>query len=161
VPNPENAIVRLSRAIAAIDEHVFPTEFIASVRALFDGVTEITGVGWDEDDIAAFLPLLGGARQLVSGTLSDSTNLTMPRAGYKGHGSPQTAAATFDARFLPGHQEALLALLDELIGEHVEVIVPLIGHSVGAPRDGALVDRMPRSNQAVVPGSRVVPYCLS
>ena len=72
VPNEENAIVRLARAIAAIDEHVFPIEFIASVKDLFDGVTEITGVGWDEEDIQSFLPLLGGARQFVSGTLGDS-----------------------------------------------------------------------------------------
>ena len=33
VPNDENAIVRLARAITAIDEHEFPIEFIASVRA--------------------------------------------------------------------------------------------------------------------------------
>lgn len=161
VPNHENAIVRLSRAIAAIDEHDFPTEFIASVRALFDGVTEITGIGWDEDDVAAFLPLLGGARQFVSGTLSDSTNLTMLSAGYKGNVIPQTAEATFDARFLPGHQEELLALLDELTGEHVEVIVDDIGNSVDSPREGALVDVMTRSIQAEDPGSRVLPYCLS
>ncbi|GAA1486760.1 M20/M25/M40 family metallo-hydrolase [Brachybacterium fresconis] len=161
VPNHENAIVRLSRAIAAIDEHVFPTEFIADVRALFDGVTEITGIGWDEDDVTAFLPLLGGARQFVSGTLSDSTNLTMLSAGYKGNVIPQTAEATFDARFLPGHQEELLTLLDELTGEHVEVIIDDIGNSVDSPREGALVDVMTRSIQAEDPGSRVLPYCLS
>ncbi|APX33830.1 hypothetical protein BH708_15180 [Brachybacterium sp. P6-10-X1] len=161
VPNHENAIVRLSRAIAAIDEHVFPTEFIASVRALFDGVTEITGIGWDEDDVDAFLPLMGGARQFVSGTLSDSTNLTMLSAGYKGNVIPQTAEATFDARFLPGHQEQLLTLLDELTGEHVEVIVDDVGNSVDSPREGALVDVMTRSIQAEDPGSRVLPYCLS
>ncbi|GAA1491103.1 M20/M25/M40 family metallo-hydrolase [Brachybacterium sacelli] len=161
VPNHENAIVRLSRAIAAIDDHVFPTEYIASVRSLFDGVTEITGIGWDEDDIASFLPLLGGARQFVSGTLSDSTNLTMLDAGYKGNVIPQTAEATFDARFLPGHQDELLALLDRLTGEHVEVIVDDIGNSVDSPREGALVDVMTRSIQAEDPGSRVLPYCLS
>src|SRR5699024_5277311 len=33
VPNDENAIVRLARAIAALDAHDFPIEYIAGVRA--------------------------------------------------------------------------------------------------------------------------------
>lgn len=161
VPNDENAIVRLARAIAAIDEHVFPFEYIASVKALFDGVTEITGVGWDEQDIHAFLPLLGGARQFVSGTLGDSVNMTMLSAGYKGNVIPQTAEATFDARFLPGHQADLLALLEELAGEQVEVIIDHIGNSVDSPRDSALMGVMTRSIQSEDPGAEVLPYCLS
>src|SRR5699024_3680122 len=83
VPNDENAIVRLARAITAIDAHEFPIEYIASVRALFDGITEITGTGWDEQDIDSFLPLTGGARHFVAGTLRDSANLTMLESGYK------------------------------------------------------------------------------
>lgn len=161
VPTEENAIVRLARAITAIDEHVFPAECVASVRALFDGVTEITGIGWEEDDIASFLPLLGGARQFVSGTLADSANLTMLNAGYKMNVIPQTAEASIDCRFLPGHQEELLALLDELTGEHVEVVMDHIDDSCDAPREGPLVDAMTAAIQAEDPGSHVIPYCLS
>ncbi len=161
VPNDENAIVRLARAITAIDEHDFPIEYIASVRALFDGITEITGVGWDEDDIESFLPLAGGARQFVSGTLRDSVNLTMLESGYKVNVIPQTAEAGIDCRFLPGHQDDLLALLDELTGEHVEVIMDHIGISVDSPRQSPLVDAMTGAIQAEDPGSRVLPYCLS
>src|SRR5690606_28322267 len=40
VPTSENAIVRLAEAIARIDAHRFPPELVASVRELFDGVTE-------------------------------------------------------------------------------------------------------------------------
>ncbi|MFC7375587.1 M20/M25/M40 family metallo-hydrolase [Brachybacterium sp. GCM10030268] len=161
VPNHESAIVRLAQAITALDEHVFPFEFIAAVRALFDGVTEITGIGWDEETIRETLPLMGGARQFVAGTLGDSVNLTMLEAGYKGNVIPQTAEATFDARFLPGHQDELLALLDELTGEHVEVVIDHIGNSVDSPRDAPLVATMTESVQAEDPGARVLPYCLS
>ena len=161
VPNDENAIVRLARAITAIDEHEFPIEFIASVRALFDGITEITGVGWDEEDIESFLPLTGGARHFVSGTLRDSANLTMLDSGYKVNVIPQTAEAGIDCRFLPGHQEQLLELLDELVGEHVEVVMDHIGVSVDSPREGPLVDAMTAAIQAEDPGSRVLPYALS
>ena len=161
VPNDENPIVRLARAIVAIDEHEFPDEMTAAVRALYDGVTEITGIGWDEDDLKAFLPLMGGARQFVSGTLSDTTNVTMLDAGYKGNVIPQVAEASIDCRFLPGHQDDLLALLDELAGEHVEVIMDHVGISLDAPREGALIDAMTEALQAEDPGCRVLPYCLS
>src|SRR5699024_10853658 len=154
-------IVRLARAITAIDEHEFPIEYIASVRALFDGITEITGQGWDEADIESFLPLTGGARHFVSGTLRDSANLTMLEGGYKVNVIPQTAEAGFDCRFLPGHQEDVLALLDELSGEHVEVIIDHVGVSVDSPREGPLVDAMTAAIQAEDPGSRVLPYALS
>lgn len=161
VPNDENAIVRLARAITAIDEHHFQVEYIASVRALFDGITEITGQGWDEADIESFLPLTGGARHFVSGTLRDSANLTMLESGYKVNVIPQTAEAGFDCRFLPGHQEEVLGLLDELSGEHVEVIIGHVGVSVDSPREGPLVDAMTAAIQAEDPGSRVLPYALS
>ncbi|AXK46938.1 M20/M25/M40 family metallo-hydrolase [Brachybacterium saurashtrense] len=161
VPNDENAIVRLARAITAIDEHEFPQECIASVRALFDGITEITGTGWDESDIERFLPLTGGARQFVTGTLRDSANLTMLESGYKVNVIPQTAEAGFDCRFLPGHQEQVLALLDELAGEHVEVIVDHVGVSVDSPRESPLVDAMADAIGAEDPGARILPYCLS
>ena len=161
VPNDENAIVRLARAITAIDAHEFPLECIASVRALFDGITEITGTGWDAEDIDRFLPLTGGARHFVAGTLRDSTNLTMLGSGYKVNVIPQTAEAGFDCRFLPGHQDEVLALLDELSGEHVEVIVDHVGVSVDSPRESPLVDAMAAAVQAEDPGSRILPYCLS
>ena len=161
VPNDENAIVRLSRAIAAIDAHEFPREYVASVRTLFDSVTDITGTEWSEDDVESFLPLLGGARQFVAGTLADSANVTTFHAGYKGNVIPQTAEAELDCRFLPGHQEDLLALIDELSGEHVELIVDKIGISLDAPDDTPFVEAMHRSILAEDPGAELVPYCLS
>ena len=161
VPNDENPIVRLARAIVAIDEHEFPDEMTAAVQALYDGVTEITGIGWDEEDLRAFLPMMGGARQFVSGTLADTTNVTMLDAGYKGNVVPQVAEASIDCRFLPGHQDSLKQLLKELAGEHVEVIFDHVGISLDAPRQSPLIDAMTRSLEAEDPGCRVLPYCLS
>jgi acetylornithine deacetylase/succinyl-diaminopimelate desuccinylase-like protein len=161
VPNHENAIVRLARAIDAIDAHTFPREYIASVRALLDGVTEISGTGWDPEDVDSFLPLLGGARQFVAGTLQDSANVTTLKAGYKGNVIPQTAEASIDGRFLPGHQDELLALLDELAGEHVEVIVDKLGIALDAPPDALLVTAMHEALLAEDPGAELLPYCLS
>ena len=97
----------------------------------------------------------------MAGTLRDSANLTMLESGYKVNVIPQTAEAGFDCRFLPGHQDEVLSLLDELSGEHVEVIVDHVGVSVDSPRESPLVDAMAAAVQAEDPGSRILPYCLS
>ena len=45
----------------------------------------------------------------------------MLSSGYKMNVIPQTATAALDCRFLPGHEESLMATIRELAGEHVEV----------------------------------------
>ena len=60
VPNHENAVVRLAEAIARIDAHVWPRQYVASVRQLLDGLSDLTGVSYTEDDASALLEHLGG-----------------------------------------------------------------------------------------------------
>src|SRR6185437_5915407 len=45
----ETAVVRLAEAIARIDAHVWPREYIASVRQLLDGLSALTGVTYADD----------------------------------------------------------------------------------------------------------------
>lgn len=160
LPNDENAIVRLAEAIGRINAHRWPREYVASVQALFDGVTDITGTSPD-DDLEGFLDLLGGARGFVAATLHDSANFTRLDAGYKNNVVPGEATAHLDCRFLPGHQDLLLATIGELAGEHVEVLVDHVGISLDAPRDSHFVARMHAAIEAEDPGCALLPYCLS
>ena len=161
VPNDENAIVRLARAIDRIDAHEWPQELVSSVTVLFDSITAITGIERDDEKIEEFLPLLGGARQFVAGTLRDSANLTMLNAGYKNNVIPGSAEAAIDCRFLPGHQDLLLDTIRELAGEHVELIVDKLGIALDAPTSSELIDAMRESILVEDPGAHLVPYCLS
>ncbi|WP_134773413.1 M20/M25/M40 family metallo-hydrolase [Ornithinimicrobium flavum] len=161
VPNPQNAIVRLAEAIARIDAHDWPRTYIASVRELFDGVAGITGEPWDEESVEDLLGRLGGARRFVEGTLRDTSNFSMLRSGYKMNVIPQTASASLDCRFLPGHEEDLLATVRELAGEHVEVEIEHLDVALEAPTSGELVDSMKRALLKEDPGAHVLPYCLS
>lgn len=161
VPNEENAIVRLAEAITRIAAHTWPREYVASVRGLFDGMSELTGVPWGDDDVEALLSHLGGAQGFVRGTLSNTSNVTMLEAGYKANVIPQHAHASVDCRFLPGHEELLLATIRELAGKHVDVEVTQHGISLDAPFEGPLVDAMIAALRAEDPEARVLPYCLS
>jgi acetylornithine deacetylase/succinyl-diaminopimelate desuccinylase-like protein len=161
VPNDENAIVRLAEAIARIDAHAWPRTYIASVRELFDGVAQIVGDTWSEDSVTHLLERLGGARRFVEGTLRDTANFSMLSSGYKHNVIPQSASASLDCRFLPGHEEELLATIAELAGEHVEVEIVHKDVALEAPSSGELVESMKRALLKEDPGAHVLPYCLS
>jgi acetylornithine deacetylase/succinyl-diaminopimelate desuccinylase-like protein len=161
VPSDENAIVRLSAALGRIDAHVWPREYIGSVRQLLDGLSEITGTLYDDGSPAELLAHLGGARGFVLATLQDTAAATMLQAGYKHNVIPQSAAAALDCRFLPGHEDDLMRTIRELAGEHVIVEVLHRDISLDAPFSGDLVDAMKKALLAEDPGASILPYCLS
>ncbi|MBR7742265.1 M20/M25/M40 family metallo-hydrolase [Phycicoccus sp. BSK3Z-2] len=161
VPNDENAIVRLAEAIARIAEHKWPREYIPAVRTLLDGLSELTGTPWSDEDLEDLLDHLGGAQGFVRGTLQDTSNVTMLDAGYKHNVIPQQASANVDCRFLPGHEDDLMATIRELAGEHVEVEVLHRDISLEAPFEGDLVERMVQALRDEDPDAEVLPYCLS
>ncbi len=161
VPNEENAVVRLAEAIARINAHHWPREYIASVSLLLDGLSEITGITYSPDDAGELLQHIGGARGFVEGTLRDTANFTMLDSGYKHNVIPQTASASLDCRFLPGHEDDLMNVIRELAGEFVEVQVLHHDIALDAPVDGPLVEKMKRAVAAHDPDAAVLPYCLS
>ncbi len=161
VPTSDNPIVHLAEAIARIDAHKWPREFIASVRGLLDGLSEITGVGYSDEDAEELLERIGPAAGFVRGALQDTANVTMLDAGYKHNVVPQSATASLDCRFLPGHEEDLMATIRDLAGEHVEVVVDHKDISLDSPFAGDLVERMRGALLAEDPEASILPYCLS
>ncbi|MGL5866834.1 MAG: M20/M25/M40 family metallo-hydrolase [Dermatophilaceae bacterium] len=161
VPNDENAVVRLAEAIARIATHTWPREYIPSVRTLLDGLAELTGTGWSDEDLDELLDQLGGAQGFVRATLQDTANVTMLDAGYKHNVIPQHASANVDCRFLPGHEDALMATIRDLAGEHVEVAVLHRDIALDTPFEGDLVQAMVAALRAEDPDAEVLPYCLS
>jgi acetylornithine deacetylase/succinyl-diaminopimelate desuccinylase-like protein len=159
--NEENAVARLAEAITRINAHKWPREYLASVRALLDGLAELTGTAWSDEDLDELLDHLGSAQAFVRGTLQDTANFTMAQAGYKHNVIPQSASAALDCRFLPGHDDDLLATIEELAGEHVEVEVVHRDISLDAPFEGPLVEAMKAALLAEDPGAEILPYCLS
>ena len=161
VPNPDNAIVHLARAIERIAAHKWPREYIASVRELLDGLSALTGTTWSDEDLDELLEHLGGAAGFVRGTLSDTANVTMLDAGYKHNVIPQQAHANIDCRFLPGHEDDLMDTIRTLAGEHVAVEVLHRDISLDAPFSGPLVCAMVDALRSEDPEAEVLPYCLS
>jgi acetylornithine deacetylase/succinyl-diaminopimelate desuccinylase-like protein len=159
--NDDNAITRLTQAVARIGEHQWPLDITPAVRSFLDGLSEVTGVAFDPDNPKELIGRLGTMAFFVGATLQDTANPTILKAGYKHNVIPQTAEAYVDSRFLPGHEESVLATIRELAGDHVDVEVHHRDVSLETPFEGRLVDAMVGALQAEDPDTRVLPYCLS
>src|SRR5690606_12113351 len=61
----DNAVTRLSRAVADIGRHEFPVEMTPTVRQFLDSVSEMTGIEFDPDDPDATVAKLGPLARLV------------------------------------------------------------------------------------------------
>ncbi|GAB3677474.1 M20/M25/M40 family metallo-hydrolase [Angustibacter aerolatus] len=157
----DNAVAKLGAAVARIGQHEFPVEITPTVREFLEGVTEITGVELDPSDPQPLLDRLGTVARFVGATFRDTANPTMLKAGYKHNVVPQLAEAFVDTRFLPGHEEQLMATIRELAGEGVDVEVHHRDIALETTFDGSLVDAMVAAIQAEDPGAPVLPYCLS
>ncbi|MEI2764469.1 MAG: M20/M25/M40 family metallo-hydrolase [Dermatophilaceae bacterium] len=160
VPSEANAIVRLAHAVARIDAHVWPREYVASVRGLLDGLSELTGIPYAAGP-QDLLTVLGPARGFVEASMQDTANATMLSGGYKHNVVPQRATASLDCRFLPGHEDSLMATVRELAGEFVEVEVVHRDVALDAPFAGSLVEAMKHALRAEDPDAAILPYCLS
>jgi len=162
--NRDNAVTHLAEAVARIGRHPWPLDLTPTVRALLEGVAQLTGLPFDEADpegVDRLVQALGPAQRFVGATLRHTTNPTQLTSGYKANVIPGSAEGTIDGRFLPGREDEFVAKVAELAGEHVRI--ERIHHDIGleAPHTGALVDAMTDALLAEDPDATVLPYTLS
>jgi len=162
--NHDNAVTHLAAAVARIGEHRWPLRLTPTVRALLEGVADLTGLPFDPDDEAAadaLVAALGPASRFVGATLRHTTNPTRLDAGYKENVVPGSAQAVVDARFLPDHEDELDETLARLLGPHVRIASQHRDIGTSAPFAGHLVDAIAAAVAAEDPGATVLPYMLS
>ncbi|MFI5086134.1 MAG: M20/M25/M40 family metallo-hydrolase [Actinomycetales bacterium] len=159
--NTDNAVTRLAAAVARVGSYEWPIEYTDTTRAFLEGVSELTGVEFDEADPQRLLAELGNVARFVGATLQNTANPSLLKAGYKHNVIPGTAEALIDVRTLPGQQDAVFERIKELAGSGVEVTYEHRDVSLEVPFAGNLVDRMVDALHAEDPDAAVLPYTLS
>ena len=157
----DNAVTRLAAAVSRIGSHEFPVVITDPVRALVEAIAKVTGLDLDPDNPDVWLDKLGGMARMAGAVIRNTANPTMLTAGYKANVIPSRAEAVIDARYLPGEEDALLAAIDELIGDGIEREFLVRDIAVQTPFEGALVDAMCDALRAEDPGGFPVPYLMS
>ena len=123
--NDDNAVTRLAAGRRPDRRAPWPVEITPTVREFLRRRSpRRPASSFDPDDPdRAARPARHRSARFVGATLQDTANPTMLKAGYKHNVIPQSAEAFVDCRFLPGHEESVLATIRELAGPGVDVEV--------------------------------------
>ena len=159
--NDENALTRLTEAVARIGTHQWPQRYSTTVKALFKRVADATGKIYDEKDLRPLLNELGFAARMIGATLQNTANPTMLEAGYKANVIPGSASAVIDGRFIPGFEDELNETIRSLIGSHVTIETITRDNALEVPFEGDLVDAMCNAILKEDPEAIPVPYLMS
>ncbi|MEV4278349.1 M20/M25/M40 family metallo-hydrolase [Actinoplanes xinjiangensis] len=157
----DNAVTTLAEAVARVGRHRFPTVLTPTVRSFLEQVSDALEIELDPDEPELAVSKLGPIANLIGATLRNTANPTRLAAGYKDNVIPGRASATIDCRTLPGHADAFLRELREVIGPDLEIEHVHQQPAVETAFDGDLVDAMGAALRAEDPGARTVPYLMS
>lgn len=156
--HPENAVTRLSEAVAAIGRTRWPVRLTDTTRQLLEGLSALSGRSAEDPD--ALASAAGPAEAFLRSTFRTTTNPTALTAGYKHNVIPERAEALIDVRVLPGTEDAVLAQLQEIVGDDIEIEIVVRDIGMETPFTGPLVDAMVAALDRHDPGTPVIPYLL-
>jgi acetylornithine deacetylase/succinyl-diaminopimelate desuccinylase-like protein len=161
VMNDENALTRLTEAVAKIGNYTWPQRYSKTVKAFFKRVAAETGKPYNEENLQPLLEEVGFAARMIGATLQNTANPTMLEAGYKANVIPGSASAVIDGRFIPGFEDELNSTIKELIGEHITVETITRDKALEVPFEGNLVEAMCNALIAEDSEAIPVPYVMS
>ncbi|MCH9816292.1 MAG: M20/M25/M40 family metallo-hydrolase [Actinomycetia bacterium] len=159
--NDANAVTQLAKVVSRVGDHKFPVTLTPTTSAFLAELAEALDTEIDPTDTERLLELLGPLARVVGATMQNSVNPSMLSAGYKVNVIPGHAEAFVDGRFLPGHEEEMIAEVDRLLAD--DAVREFVHHDVALETsfDGPTIAAMGRAIQAEDPIGKAVPYMLS
>lgn len=155
-----NAVTELAEAVAKIGRLKFPVQLTDTTRELVAELARILGTDAEQIGPDELVLRTGSAAGFITATLRNTANPTMLTAGYKSNVIPERAEARVDIRPLPGQEDEVLALIDELIGENVRIELVTKDTGLENPTRGELVDAIGATIARHDPGVPVLPYLM-
>ncbi|MBK0419113.1 M20/M25/M40 family metallo-hydrolase [Leucobacter sp. CSA1] len=161
----DNAVTRLAEAVAALGRHEWPVALCDTTRELVTEIARILGENPAEIDAQTDAEQLvlraGKGAGFIHASLRNTTNPTVLAAGYKHNVIPDTAEALVDVRSLPEDQADVLARVQSIVGDDIEIEAVHSDIGLEVPFAGELVEAMTASLRRHDPEARVLPYLLS
>jgi acetylornithine deacetylase/succinyl-diaminopimelate desuccinylase-like protein len=159
--NADNAVTRLSQAVARIGNYEWPQLETRTGEVFFRKIAELTGEKYDPKNVEPLLKHLGPAVKMLGATIQNTANPTMLEAGYKANVIPQTASAVIDGRFLPGFESDLHDTIKKLAGDDIDIEFVARDIALEVEFSGKLVEAMVAAIANEDPDGIPVPYLMS
>lgn len=157
----DNAVTRLAEAVAALGRHEWPLSLCDTTRELISEIARIYGDDPKTVDAEQIVLRTGTAGGFIQASLRNTSNPTVIKAGYKHNVIPDTAEALIDVRSLPNDQPGILAEVQRIVGDDIEIEIVHSDIGLEVPFRGEAVEAMIASLHAHDPGAKVLPYLLS
>lgn len=157
----DNAVTRLAEAIAALGRHEWPVALCDTTRELIAEIAKIYGEDPETVNAEELILRTGTAGGFIQASLRNTSNPTVLKAGYKHNVIPDTAEALVDVRSLPADQPDILAKVQAIVGEDIEIETVHSDIGLEVPFAGEAVEAMIASLRAHDPAAKVLPYLLS
>ncbi|MFJ8893767.1 M20/M25/M40 family metallo-hydrolase [Leifsonia sp. NPDC102414] len=157
----ENAITRLAEAVVAIGRREWPIQLTDTTTQLLAEVSRILDIDPEQVGPDEVVLRTGTAAGFILATLRTTTNPTLLDAGYKHNVIPDTAEALIDIRTLPGEEDAVLAQVQEIVGDDIEIRIMHRDVGLEVAFGGPLIDAIVSTIGEHDPGAPVLPYLLS
>ena len=159
--NGDNAVTRLTAAVARIGAHEWPVRLTPAMQTLLASVAELAGTEATPENAEALVDEFGTATRMLGAVIRNTANPTMLGAGYKVNVIPTEATAHIDGRFLPGYEDEFFATIAELCGEGVEMDFVSQPEALGDAVRRQAGRRDDRSLLAEDPDALVAPFLMS
>jgi acetylornithine deacetylase/succinyl-diaminopimelate desuccinylase-like protein len=173
MPHPENAVVKLARAIAKLGDTRLPLHVTPVMERFLRTVAE--GAPFPQKQLMPLLvqPKLAGhlldllhravpdQARPIAAMLSNTTSPTVLEAGAKVNVIPSRASAKVDGRVIPG--QSIARFLDEVravIGDELSISVLESHEGATFPSDTPLYSAIERTLARHDPGAIPVPYMI-
>ncbi len=169
MPSPDNAAIKLARAVAALADAPRPARVIPVVRGFFEGlglgeVVTLAEAGRDAEASAALASVVDDevVRRSLEAMVRDTVTPNVMHAGRKVNVVPGTGEAELDIRSLPGtDQHALLGELQELVGTDARVEPIHVMPPVEWPADAEIVRLMDDALRRADPDATPLPMMIT
>jgi acetylornithine deacetylase/succinyl-diaminopimelate desuccinylase-like protein len=172
LPRPDNAVVRLSRAVVRLAEADQPVRMSTTTRRYVGAISKLDDYRW----LAPFVPRLESRAQAnmaanqirerdaeFAALLRTTVSPTMLDAGMKINVIPNSAEAQIDVRRLPNEtREEVVARFRQIINDPAIEILPAAGQEMPATEPSSITTTLYRAMEAVFheysPNALVTPY---
>jgi acetylornithine deacetylase/succinyl-diaminopimelate desuccinylase-like protein len=157
----DNAVTRLAEAVATLGRQEWPVALTDTTTGLLREVARILGVDPEQTSPDELVLKTGTASGFIKGSLRVTTNPTVLTAGYKHNVVPDTAEALIDIRCMPGEEATVLAQVQDLVGDDIEIVTVHTDIGLETEFGGPLVDSIISTLDRHDQGAPVLPYLLS
>jgi acetylornithine deacetylase/succinyl-diaminopimelate desuccinylase-like protein len=169
MPSPDNAAIKLARAVARLADAPRPARVIPVVRRFFEGlglgeVATLAEAGREDEARAVLAGAVDDAvlRRSLEAMLRDTVTPNVIQAGKKVNVVPGIGQAEVDVRTLPGtDQAAFLAWLQEAAGDEVLVESQHTMPPVEWPADAEIVRLAEEALRAADPEGTPLPMMIT